>query len=626
MTSTDSTSTGGPARPVASFDQQVDVETPEQVVLSYTLAGVGARAAAAIVDFLVVSLIIAAFIFSLSLLAKLGAPGPKPTPEESSTWAVAIFILVIFALEWGYYVLFEALWDGQTPGKRLLHIRVVQDGGYSVSFGASAVRNIARIIDGQPGFVYGVGVVAVALNKSGKRLGDMMAGTFVVQERIEHAPVVASAASSTDTAAPAIASLSASEYELLERFLSRAPSLAPERLALLADRLSVKLAPHMPNDPVPVLDRLRALYVREREARSRGLASRGAKGAARERHAMVARSSARWSSFATMLRDAQRRGLRHMSETEVSDFVAQYRDIATDLARLKTASKDTQSDALFYLSRLVAGGHNLLYRQRAVTGRAAVRFVAVNVPREMRRSWGYIAIAALCLFGPMAVTYQAVVSDPLLAESLLPPGMIDRANEGVARAKNGDQTYVEIKSFMRPLAASSIIANNIQVTYTVFAFGITAGLGTLMMLITNGVSIGAALGLYQSKGILRQIGGFVLSHSVFELSAICIAGAGGLLIARALVLPGQYTRREALVVYGRRAIRLITASTLLLVVAGTIEGLISPRTDIPITDKIVIAAVSAFVLLTYFLVGGRGMEATDEEQFAYSEARALSSR
>jgi len=626
MTSTELASTRGPARSVASLDQQVDVETPEQVVLSYTLAGVGARAAAAIIDFVAISFIIIAFVISMSLLAKLGQSGPKPTPEESSTWAVAIFILVIFALEWGYYVVFEALWDGQTPGKRLLHIRVVQDGGYSVSFGASAVRNIARIIDGQPGFAYGVGVVAAALNKSGKRLGDMMAGTFVVQERIEQAPVIAPVTASTQGDAPATASLSASEYELLERFLSRAPSLAPERLVLLADRLSVKLAPHMPNDPVPVLDRLRTLYVREREARSRGLAARGAKGAARERHAIVARSSARWSTFATMLRDAQRRGLRHMSESEVSDFVAQYREIATDLARLKTASKDTQSDALFYLSRLVAGGHNLLYRQRSVTSRAAVRFVAVNVPREMRRSWGYIAIAALCLFGPMAVTYQAVVNDPLLAEALLPPGMIDRANEGAARAKNGDRTYVEIKAFMRPVAASNIIANNIQVTYTVFVFGITFGLGTLYMLLTNGVSIGAALGLYQSKGILSQIGEFVLSHSVFELSAICIAGAGGLLIARALLLPGWYTRREALVVYGRRAIRLITASTLLLIVAGTIEGLISPRTDIPVTDKIIVAAVSAFVLLLYFLVGGRGMDATDDEQFAYSDARALSSR
>ncbi|MGH7635117.1 MAG: stage II sporulation protein M, partial [Gemmatimonadaceae bacterium] len=296
------------------------------------------------------------------------------------------------------------------------------------------------------------------------------------------------------------------------------------------------------------------------------------------------------------------------------------------LARLKTASRDSQSEAVFALSRLVAGGHNLLYRQRSLTGDAIGRFIAVNVPREIRRSWRYIGVAALLLFGPMAITYQAVVNDPRLAETLLPPGMIDRANEGVARAKNGDRTYVKMNDFMRPVMASRIIGNNIQVTYAVFAAGISFGVLTVIMLVGNGISIGAAAGLYASKGIFGQIGEFVLSHSVFELSAICIAGGGGLLIARALLLPGVYTRREALVVYGRRAIRLITACTLLLIVAGTIEGLVSPRTDIPIGVKIAIAVTCAVVLLAYVLLGGRGMRATDEEQFGYSDARALSSR
>jgi uncharacterized membrane protein SpoIIM required for sporulation/uncharacterized RDD family membrane protein YckC len=607
-----------------SFDQRVDVETPEQVVLSYALAGVGARAAAAIVDFIAISAIIAGFFFLIGLLAKL-APRNQATPDEAGGWAVAIVILFVFALQWGYYVLFEALWDGQTPGKKLLHIRVVQDGGYSVSFGASAVRNIARIVDMQPVFTYGVGVVSASLAKSGKRLGDMMAGTFVVQERIDQSPVIAIDAKATDEV-PVTASLSTAEYDLLERFLSRAAALAPLRLATLADQLSVKLAPHMPNEPLPVVDRLRLLYARERTARSRGIAARGATGAARERHAMVARSSTKWSGFATTLRDAQRRGLRNMSEREVSEFVAQYRELATDLARLKTASKDSQSDAVFYLSRLVAGGHNLLYRQRSLTSGAAVRFLAVNVPQEIRRSWAYIALAALFMFGPMAITFRAVVDNPRLAETLLPPGMIDRVNEGVARAKHGDRTYVEIKTFMRPVAASAIISNNIQVTYAVFAAGISFGVGTILMLVSNGISIGAAVGLYASKGIFGQIGEFVLSHSVFELSAICIAGGGGLLLARALLLPGGFTRREALVVYGRRAIRLIAASTLLLIVAGTIEGLISPRTDISIGVKIGVAITCAVVLLVYVLLGGRGMRATDEEQFAYSEARALSSR
>lgn len=608
-----------------SFDQRVDVETPEQVVLSYALAGVGARAAAAIVDFIAIAALIAGFFFLIGLVAKMAPQGNQPTPDEAGGWAVAIVILFVFALQWGYYVLFEALWDGQTPGKRLLHIRVVQDGGYSVSFGASAVRNIARIIDMQPVATYGVGVVSASLTKSGKRLGDMMAGTFVVQERIEQSPVIAIDAQASDTV-PVMSSLSTAEYDLLERFLSRAATLAPLRLATLADQLSVKLATHMPNEPLPVVDRLRLLYARERAARSRGIAARGATGAARERHAMVARSSAKWSGFATALRDAQRRGLRNMSESEVSEFVAQYRELATDLARLKTASRDSQSDAVFYLSRLVAGGHNLLYRQRSLTSGAALRFLVVNVPQEIRRSWAYIALAALFMFGPMAITFQAVVDNPRLAETLLPPGMIDRVNEGVARAKRGDRTYVEIKTFMRPVAASAIISNNIQVTYAVFAAGISFGVGTILMLVSNGISIGAAAGLYASRGIFGQIGEFVLSHSVFELSAICIAGGGGLLLARALLLPGVYTRREALVVYGRRAIRLIAASTLLLIVAGTIEGLISPRTDISIGVKVGVAISCAVVLLVYVLLGGRGMRATEEEQFAYSEARALSSR
>src|SRR6185437_13102232 len=168
MTSTELASTRGPARSVASLDQQVDVETPEQVVLSYTLAGVGARAAAAIIDTIAITVIVTGLILLIVMLAKTAPQPDTQTPDDTGGWAIAIVILFVFALQWGYYVLFEALWDGQTPGKRLMHIRVVQDGGYSVSFGASAIRNIARIIDMQPIATYGVGVVSAALAKSGK--------------------------------------------------------------------------------------------------------------------------------------------------------------------------------------------------------------------------------------------------------------------------------------------------------------------------------------------------------------------------------------------------------------------------------------------------------------------------
>jgi uncharacterized membrane protein SpoIIM required for sporulation len=154
----------------------------------------------------------------------------------------------------------------------------------------------------------------------------------------------------------------------------------------------------------------------------------------------------------------------------------------------------------------------------------------------------------------------------------------------------------------------------------------TAGVMTLLMLVFNGIGIGAAMALYTNHGVFHLIRDFVIAHSVLELSAICIAAGGGFLLAVALLLPGAHTRREAFVINGRRAVRLITASTLMLLAAGTIEGLISPRTDVPFAVKASVSAATA-VLLAFWFSRGRGdEEELAAEEFAYSEPRAFSSR
>lgn len=609
------------------LDQHVEIETPEQVAFSYTIAGIGSRAAAVLIDYLIMTVALIALGMLLPMLARAILGNSSPFARMSGAWAAALLLLVAFVVQWGYFVFFEALWDGQTPGKRKVGIRVVQDGGYSISFAASAVRNLTRIIDMQPAFCYGVGVVSATFSKSGKRLGDIVAGTMVVRERLVQVPQPDARASATAEAAPALtAALTVEEYELLDRFLARRTSLEADRRRAIAAQLASRFAEHLPHDDRPSLALLIELHASETAARARGAAPRGATGAGREQHAIVAAGSARWSAFATALASAQRRGLRNMTESEVGELIAQYREVATDLARLRTASRGRDMDALFQVSRLVGAGHNLLYRRRTLPARTIARFLIAGVPREIRRSALYILGAALLLFAPMAVTYTAIMADPPLAERILPPGMIDRANEGVTRAKRGDHTYIPVKSFERPVMASRIIANNVQVTYAVFAAGLTAGIFTVLMLVFNGVSIGAGFALYATKGIFNQIGSFVLPHSVFELSAICIAGGGGLLLASAILLPGALTRREALVVKGRRAIRLITASTLLLLFAGLIEGLISPRTDIPLGAKYAVAGICAVVLLAYVSLGWWGGDEEPAEEFGYSDARALSSR
>jgi uncharacterized membrane protein SpoIIM required for sporulation len=250
----------------------------------------------------------------------------------------------------------------------------------------------------------------------------------------------------------------------------------------------------------------------------------------------------------------------------------------------------------------VAGAHNLLYRDRRSTVRDVLRFISFDVPTEVRRSVLPISIAATFLFLPAIIAYTAVVRDPRVAPSFIPVQMLDRAEEGVTRAKQGTG-YIPDPQVLRPLMASRIIANNVQVTFAAFAFGVTAGLGTLVLLLFNGVSLGGVFGLYQSKGILKLLLAFVAPHSVLELSAICIAGGAGLLIAAALLVPGNRTRRRALAENSKRAMYLIAASTLLLLVAGSIEGLVSPIPNWPLWAKASVAATTA-VMLALYLRGG----------------------
>jgi uncharacterized membrane protein SpoIIM required for sporulation/uncharacterized RDD family membrane protein YckC len=583
--------------------ETVDIETPELVVVSYTLAGVGSRMAAGLIDLF----FCAALLFAIILLAML--VGSPVSPEEigrdssSAAWASAVIVIMQFAILWGYYLLCEGLFDGRTLGKRLLGLRAVRDGGYSVGFAASAVRNLMRIIDLQPVFTYLVGIAGIAISKSGKRLGDVVAGTIVVREAMVRQPVARTESAPEGEAAPATALLDDAEYQLLDRWAARRGSLDAERRAVLTAQVGARLR-HVTGDvePSALSGTLSRLLASERRTRQRGVASRGATGASRERYAIVTTRSPRWIAFAAQLSKAQRRGLQSFNETEVRAFVEEYRALSTDLARLRTATRGTSSDEMFYLGRLVTGAHNLLYRDRRNTFREVLRFIAIDVPTEVRRSVVPIALGAAFLFGPAAIAWTAVVRNPSIAPTFIPTSMLDRAEDGVERAKH--QTgYIPDPEVFRPLMASRIIANNVQVTFAVFAFGITAGIGSLLMLVLNGVSLGGVMGLYQSKGILKLIVAFVAPHGVLELSAICIAAGGGFLIAAAMLVPGDRTRRRALIDNGRRAMKLIAASTLLLIVAGSLEGMVSPIPSWPLSAKLAVS-VGTLVLLVAYLTGG----------------------
>ncbi|HKW10984.1 MAG TPA: stage II sporulation protein M [Gemmatimonadaceae bacterium] len=596
-------------RSLPSLSQTIDVETPELVVFSYTIAGVGSRALAAVIDSLICIAAVVAIVGTLAAVSPSRPERTGPGPGSAfDAWATAIVVLGVFCVLWGYYVLFEGLADGQTPGKRLLRLRVVLDGGYSVTFGASAVRNLVRVVDIQPIPCYVVGILSVIFSKSGKRLGDIVAGTIVVREALIRQLAPSEPSSSPDTVAALDTALTEEEFTVLERFMERQSSFDSARRNALAEQLTTRLASALPSDVARTtsaadLAVLGRLYDAERAARARGVAAREQRGAARERNVLLATRSPRWNAFAARLADAQRRGLRSLGEDGVRDFVAEYRDLASDLARLRTAAQGRDTPELFYLSRLLAGAHNLLYRGRTLTLTDVVRLAAIEAPREVRRSWRPILLAGVLLFGPAVIAYDAVVRQPAVAATFIPAAMLDRAEEGVRRARER-KGYIPDPEIFRPTMASQIIANNVQVTFGAFAFGITAGIGTVLLLVMNGVSFGGILGLYQSKGILTLIIAFVAPHGVLELTAVCIAGGAGFLLAAALLLPGRRTRRRALVENGRRAIRLVAAATVLLLVAGTLEGFVSPIPSWPLGAKLAVSGAT-LVLLVIYLSSGR---------------------
>jgi uncharacterized membrane protein SpoIIM required for sporulation len=403
------------------------------------------------------------------------------------------------------------------------------------------------------------------------------------------------------------AQLDDQELALLERWAERRGALEEERRRVLTEQVAARLRRALPSDATTTeTARLLALLANERRAREGGSSARGATGATRERYAIVATSSPRWIAFAARLAEAQKKGLASLGEHGVRSFVSEYRALAADLARLRTAERGETSNELFYLGRLVAGAHNLIYRERRSTVRDVLRFIAIDVPTEVRRSFRPILLAAAFLFVPAIIAYTAVVRNPAVATVFIPTQMLDRAEAGVTRARD-DEGYIPDPQVFRPVMATQIISNNVQVTIATFAAGITAGLGTLFLLVMNGVSLGGVFGLYASKHIAWLLVAFVAPHGVLELSAICIGAGGGLLIAAALLLPGQRTRRRALAENSRRAMYLMAAATLMLLVAGTLEGMVSPIPYWPLSLKLIVSGATLVLMIAY-LRGGAGSQ------------------
>jgi uncharacterized RDD family membrane protein YckC len=231
---------------------QLSIDTPELVSIEMPLAGIGSRFIALLVDYLIWG----AGLLVLALLFFFFLPGIRAFSKVSAQWATAISIFAVFLLNWGYFTLFEAFWNGRTPGKRVARIRVIQQSGRAIGLFESMARNFVRYVDQIP-FFYAVGVITMFATRQHQRLGDLAAGTLVVRDRDDEAPLWGESGARTFTAqifAPSepvpephtaiklpvngVAKLSTADLEVLESFLSRRLDMSMATRHVLAQRIA----------------------------------------------------------------------------------------------------------------------------------------------------------------------------------------------------------------------------------------------------------------------------------------------------------------------------------------------------------------------------------------------------
>lgn len=241
---------------------QLSIYTPELVAIEFPPAGVGSRFIAVLLDYLLqavtvvlVSLIIAFIVYSSHSLSTPSAPAPS-SGGAAEKWAITIVIAIPFLLEWAYFALFETFWRGQTPGKRIMKIRVIQQTGRPITLIESLGRNLIRVIDMLPGF-YVVGLVSMFVTRHQQRLGDLVAGTLVIHEQETEAPLETIGGSRTFTAplyelaptaqpslrvsripADTLSALTLRDLQALESYLARRLDVPLETREKLAGRLT----------------------------------------------------------------------------------------------------------------------------------------------------------------------------------------------------------------------------------------------------------------------------------------------------------------------------------------------------------------------------------------------------
>ena len=304
-----------------------------------------------------------------------------------------------------------------------------------------------------------------------------------------------------------------------------------------------------------------------------------------------------WSELERSLKRTPRFRANKMSPTQLDRMGYLYRRATSDLA---VARRDFPDDRCVpYLNALVTRAHAGIYQSAPLKRNIIRHFFLCGFPTLFRTNLPFVAAAFLMFVVGFIAAYWIALEDQGLAEKLAPQHIVETIHD--------KEMWTDIPALQRTFFASFVMTNNIRVAFLAFALGITFMVGTMYILAFNGVHIGVIAGLCHVHGLALPLWAFVSPHGYIELTTIFIAGGAGLKMGYALIAPGLLTRKQALIDAAKVAVQLIGGCVVLLVVAGVIEGFVSPSSLPPIV-KIGFGFTTGVLLFLYLLLSGRPNE------------------
>jgi uncharacterized membrane protein SpoIIM required for sporulation len=306
----------------------------------------------------------------------------------------------------------------------------------------------------------------------------------------------------------------------------------------------------------------------------------------------VARREQSWQQLDTLLKQVEKRGLKSLNAHEIQTLASLYRSVSADLARARTHQVGQR--IVQNLQALATRSYAQIYQgSRRQEWAAIAEFYRWGFPAVVRQSGGYIALAVGLTIAAGMMSWWLAWQDPTYLALVVPEALI-------TQVRDRQELWVGSIVGMEPFASTSIMINNIRVSFNALVGGITAGILTTYVLLFNGINIGAIAALVGQNHLAYPFWAFVLPHGALELPAIFLSAAAGYLIARAIVFPGQYRRSDVLQLYGRQAAQLIFGVVPMLVLAGMIEGFFSPNPNVPDLVKYA-TGIGLFIALIYYL-------------------------